>query len=133
MSQKHIEGLREDFDAFNRTGQINIDRLAPDFEMHQAASVIDTAGIFRGRDSLQQSLDELQGAFEGLWFEAEKFFESPAGEIVVFVRVRGRGVGSGVEIDNRIAWVWAFRREEAVRLVVYEEQTEALEAVGLRE
>jgi ketosteroid isomerase-like protein len=133
MSQTHIEGLREGLDAFNRTGEINIDHLAPDFEMHQAAFVIDTAGVFRGRDALQQSLGELQGAFEGLRFEAEKFIEAPAGEIVVFIRVRGRGVGSGVEIDNRIAWVWTFRGEDAIRLMVYEEQTEALEAVGLRE
>lgn len=133
MSQEHIDWLREDFKVFNGTGEINVARLAPDFEMHQAASVIDTAGVFRGRDALQQSLGELQGAFVGLRFEAEKFFEAPADEIVVFIRVRGRGVGSGVEIDNRIAWVWTFRGEEAIRLVVYEQQTEALEAVGLRE
>ena len=132
MSQEHINRLRTDLDAFNRTGEINIDRLAPDFEMHQAASVIDTAGAFRGRGALQQSLGELQGAFEGLRFEAEKFFEAAGGEIVVFMRVRGRGVGSGVEIDNRIAWVWTFRGDEAIRLVVYEEQAEAVEAVGSR-
>jgi len=34
-------------------------------------------------------------------------------------------------IDNHIAWVWTFRGDKAVRLVVYEEQAEALKAVGL--
>jgi hypothetical protein len=36
-----------------------------------------------------------------------------------------------VETDNRIAWMWTFRDERAVRLMVYEEQAEALEAAGL--
>jgi hypothetical protein len=38
-----------------------------------------------------------------------------------------------VKIDNHIAWAWTNRADKAVRLVVYEEQAEALEAVGLRE
>jgi ketosteroid isomerase-like protein len=53
--------------------------------------------------------------------------------VVVLVHARGRGRGSGVDIDNHIAWVWTFRGDKAVRLVVYEEQAEALEAAGLRE
>ena len=38
-----------------------------------------------------------------------------------------------MEIDNRIEWVFTFRNGKAVRLVVYEEPSEALEAVGLQE
>jgi ketosteroid isomerase-like protein len=52
---------------------------------------------------------------------------------VVFIRARARGRGSGVETDNRIAHVWTFREDKAVRMDVFEEQAEALEAVGLRE
>ena len=54
------------------------------------------------------------------------------GEVVVLIHARGRGRGSGVEIDNHIAWVWTFRGGQATRLVVYEEQSDALAAVGLR-
>ena len=43
----------------------------------------------------------------------------------------GRGRGSGVEMDNRIAWVWTYRDDKVVRVVGYEEPAEALEAVGL--
>lgn len=38
-----------------------------------------------------------------------------------------------MEIDNRIAWLWTFRDQKAVRLAGFEEQAEALEAAGLRE
>ena len=65
--------------------------------------------------------------------EPEQFIESPDGDVVVLLRARGRGRGSGVEVDNRIAHVWSYRGNTIVRMVVYEEQAEALEAVGLRE
>ena len=74
---------------------------------------------------------ELAESFEDLSFEPEKYLEAPGGEIVVFIRARGRGRGSGVEIDNRIAWVWTYRDDKAVRAVMYEDRAEALEAVGL--
>ena len=51
----------------------------------------------------------------------------------MLVHARARGRGSGVEIDNHIAWVCTFRDEQVVRMVVYEEPGAALEAVGLRD
>jgi len=133
MSQETIDGLRADLDVFNSTGEINTDRLASDFEMQQASSIVDTAGTFVGQEGMRDSLRELHESFEDLSFEGEKFIEAPGGEIVVFIRVRGRGRGSGIEMDNRIAWVWTFREDQAARLVVYEERTDALEAAGLSE
>jgi ketosteroid isomerase-like protein len=133
MSQQNVDRLRASLEVFNNTGEIVAYDLAPDFELHQASSIVDTAGVFHGRDALRDSLRELRGSFEELSFEAEKVIEAPGGEVVVLIHARGRGRGSGVDIDNHIAWVWTFRGDQAVRLVVYEEQAEALEAVGLQE
>lgn len=133
MSQENINRIRADFEAFNQTGEINVDHLAPDFELHQASSIVDTAGVFRGPHAFEDMLQELQGAFEELNFEAEEFMEAPTGDIVVFIHARGRGRGSGVQIDNHIAQVWTFRDDKAVRMVAYEERAQALEAAGLRE
>ena len=132
-SEQNIDRLRTGYETFSRTGEYDLDHLAPDFELHQASSIIDTAGVFHGRDALRDVLRELQEAFEELSWEVEKLIEAPNGEIVVFVRARGRGRGSGVETDNHIAHVWTYRDDKAVRLVVYEEPADALEAVGLRE
>ena len=133
MSQENVERLRVTMEAFNSSGEIVTEHLAPDFELHQASSIVDTAGVFHGPESLRHALNELQESFEDLRFEPEKFFEAPSGEVVVFVHVRGRGRGSGMQMDNHIAWVWTFRGDKAVRWVVYEEQAHALEAVGLSE
>ena len=133
MSRENIDRFRKALDRFNSTGAIAVDHLAPDFQMHQASSILDTAGVFHGPDALRDSLHELQESFEDLRFEGERFIEAPSGEVVVFIRVRGRGRGSGAQMDNRIAWVLTFRGNQTTRMVVYEEQAEALEAVGLRE
>ena len=131
MARPNVDRLRLAIDAFSRGGEAGAALLAPDFELHQASSIIDTAGVFRGPDALRGSLRELQESFENLRFEAERFLQAPGGEVVVLVRATGRGRGSGVEIDNHIAWVWTFRDGQAVRMVVYEEPAEALRAVGL--
>lgn len=117
--------------AFGR-GETDVEFLAADFELRQSSSIVDTAGTFRGRDAIGASLRELRESFDELSFEADKVIEAPCGEVVVLVHARGRGRGSGVDIDNHIAWVWTFRGQQAVRLVVYEDQAEALEAVGCR-
>lgn len=131
MSQENIDRLRAGYEAFNETGEIGVEHLARDFEMRQASSIIDTAGVFHGQDALRDALRELRDSFEWLTFEAEKFIEAPEGEVVVLIRARGRGQGSGVEIDNPIAHVWTFRDDKAVGLVVYEDRAEAMEAVGV--
>jgi ketosteroid isomerase-like protein len=131
VSSAIVEGLRANIEAFNHTGTLDPEILAPDFELHQASSIIDTAGVFRGKDAMRRSLSELEQSFEDLRFEAERFIEAPSGEVVVFIRAQGRGRGSGVEIDNEIAWVFTFREGKTARLTIYEERSEALEALGL--
>ena len=108
--------------AWNRTrSRSSADDLAPDFEVRQASSHHRHRGHlpWAGRDSRRDAVTS--ESFEDLSFEPEKFFEAPGGEIVVFIHVRGRGRGSGVEMDNHIAWVWTYRDDKAVRLVIYEE------------
>ena len=74
---------------------------------------------------------ELDESFEDMRWEPEQFIEAPDAEVVVFVRAQARGRGSGIEVDNHIAHVWSFRGDTSVRMVIYEEQADALEAVGL--
>lgn len=126
-----VDRLREEIEAFGRGERSSDEVLAPDFEIHQSSSIIDTAGVFRGRDAIRDSLSELQESFDDMTFEPEGFLEAPGGEVVVLIHTTGRGKGSGLEIDNHIAWVWTFRGGQAVRMTVYEEPAEALRAVGL--
>jgi len=127
-----VDRLQAGYEAFSR-GEPDDDLLAPDYVLHQASSIVDTAGVFEGPGGIRDVVAELEEAFEDFSVEPEEFTVAPTGEIVVLVHARGRGRGSGMQIDNHIAHVWTFREGRAVRTVVYEEPDEALEAVGLGE
>jgi hypothetical protein len=53
MASNAIDRLREGLETFNRTGEIRLEFLAPEFELHQASSIVDTAGVFHGPDGLR--------------------------------------------------------------------------------
>ena len=128
---ERVERLRAGIEQFNRTGEVPTELYAPDFELHQSSSIVDTAGVFHGPEASRASLDELDEAFEDMTFEPEGFAEAPGGEIVVFIHTKGRGRASGLELDNHIAWVFTFRDGKVARMVIYEEPADALDAVGL--
>ena len=60
MSQENVDRLRAGLTAFNRGGAADENLLAEDFELHQASSIVDTAGVFHGRGALHDSLGELR-------------------------------------------------------------------------
>lgn len=130
MSQENLEQLRALYEGAPSDIE---DHLASDFELRQASSIIDSAGVFHGRTALRDVLAELREVFDDLTMTVERVVEAPAGDIVVLVRVQGRGRGSGIEVDNHIAHVWTPRGTQFARMVVYEDPQEALGAVGLQE
>ena len=126
MSQENVERLRRAY-----AGERDPSLLDPAFELHQSPSIVDTDGVFRGPNALRDVARELEESFEDLRYEPQEFIEAPDDQVVVFIRALGRGRGSGIEVDNQIAHVWSYRGNKVVRLVIYEEQAEALAAVGL--
>jgi len=132
MSQENLSRLRAGYAALSR-GTIDVELLAADFELSQASSIIDSAGTFRGRDAVREAIEEVSSSFEELEFTPEEIVDVGDGQILVLVHARGRGRGSGMAVDDRITHLWTFRQGKAVRLVIYDEQSEALHAVGLKE
>jgi len=132
MSQENVGRLRSGYELLSR-GTIDVELIGADFELVQASSIIDSAGIFRGRDAVQEAIQEVRGSFDDLTFTPEEIIDAEDGQLLVLVHARGRGRGSGMVVDDHIAHLWTFREGKAVRLVIYEEPSEALKAVGLEE
>ncbi len=76
-------------------------------------------------------------AFVKLWetlrFDAEEYRELDDGSVLVFSRMRGRGAGSGVEVDQRRASVFRVRNGRVTRLALYWDRDRALVDLGLEE
>jgi ketosteroid isomerase-like protein len=53
--------------------------------------------------------------------------------VLVLVRLRGIGTGSGIEVEAPIAHLLTLRDGQVVRVASYIDRRKALEAAGLRE
>jgi len=70
-------------------------------------------------------------AFESTRVQPDEFVE--AGDHVVVPQtgyIRGRG---GIEVTARVALVWTIRDRSVVRICLYQQTRDALEAAGLKE
>jgi ketosteroid isomerase-like protein len=93
----------------------------------------DVTGAYHGHEGVKTFFRAWMDPFESFHAHAEEFID--AGEaVVVRCRQGGRGKHSGVEVEMPRYWqVYRLRDGRAVRIEVYEDQREALKAVGLEE
>ena len=129
MSRENVEIARAALDAYDKGDAEALLKLAaPDCEVDWSRSV----GPQRGVYGVDEALKVLPGAtFESVRNEAEEFIE--AGDHVITPVIgyfRGR---DGIEVTARFTYLWTFREGACVRITLYQERHEALEAAGLSE
>jgi ketosteroid isomerase-like protein len=96
--------------------------------------VMDTFGMGEpmrasGRDDIAATLADWLSAWElPLRIEADEFIES-GDRILALVRWKGRGKGSGVEMEASGAHLWTFRNGLVSRFDVYRDRDEARAAL----
>jgi ketosteroid isomerase-like protein len=109
-----------------------LDAGAPEVEHDWSRSVGPYRGIYRGRDEIRAFWTQFQDAVDDLTFDVEEVIESGP-HVIAMVRVRIRGHGSGVEAFARGPHLWTMTKGKVVRFVLFQEKSEALEAIELRE
>jgi ketosteroid isomerase-like protein len=60
-------------------------------------------------------------------------FREAGDTVLVHVLRSGIGKGSGAPVEDRAVHVWTFQGGRVIRLQVFQEEAEALEAAGLKE
>ena len=86
-----------------------------------------------GHDTNRAWLAELRQAVEDLRFEPAEIIDAGGDRVVVVCRVVGRGKASGLKLEMLTFNVWTVTKGTIVSCITYDDHTEALEAVGLRE
>jgi ketosteroid isomerase-like protein len=131
MSKENVEIVRAAVDAFNR-GDVDavFKDMSPDFELDQTRAV----GMDRGVYNLEQ-FRSLLATFTDTWetvtIGADELIDAGEDVVMPFTNVaRGR---DGIEVQARGVWVWTIRDGSIVRVCLYQDRQEALEAAGLRE
>ena len=133
MSEENVEIVRRILEAYE-SGDLSgaIAALSTDMVTH-VAQPIPVAGTYYGPEGfLQLTLDWAEG-FDELNVTGEEYFDTPGDKVIVRARHRGSGVGSGAAVETDIWYVTTVRAGKVVRVDVFNDKTEALEAAGLSE
>jgi ketosteroid isomerase-like protein len=88
------------------------DVYAPDVVLDMAGRVFNPK-TYRGYDGLRDYREDLYETWDEVVFEAEEFVEDGEDTLVIS-RMRGRGRGSGIPIDERAAGIWTVREGRIV-------------------
>jgi ketosteroid isomerase-like protein len=132
MSEENVETVRRFFELVTQRALDDLAAIVPaDFELDLSRSRGLNRGVYRGEQALQTLRDLTEAFADYEFFEAEMI---DAGDTVVRVGgMRGRGKGSGVEVEAGGAGVWRFRDGSPISFTLFQSRADALEAAGLSE
>ncbi len=84
--------------------------------------------VLHGREAATAMWHEHMEHWESWSWELENITDVPPDQVVTANRVRGRGRGSGIEVDARVGQVWQLAGGKVARVKMYQSEAEALEA-----
>jgi hypothetical protein len=86
------------------------------------------AGMYRGRDSIRTFLAQFLESWQDFHQETEELITGE-GRVLVMLRSRVRGRGSGVYVEGQYAHLWTMEDGRGVRVDAYFDRDEALRAL----
>jgi len=131
MSEANIEPIKDLYARFRDGDEDSaLELIDPAMEVHDRPDIPDPQ-VYHGHDGVRAALQVSRDAFDDLDLVPEEFIDAGDQVLVVFW-FRGKGRGSGVEIDERLVHLWTIRDGKPVRMDVHSSREQALEAAGLR-
>jgi ketosteroid isomerase-like protein len=117
-------------------GEIDLmaDDYADDAEVDTTTALPD-GRCYKGREEFVRFFHEQWDAWDRLRMEPLDVAGAGGGRYVVEVRLTGTGRGSGIEIDQRMGFLYTLREQDGkvARCQMFPSRDAALEAAGLRE
>ena len=132
MSQENVEIVGRFGEAWQR-GDLAaaLSALDEDVEWHDQAA-IPGADVHRGPEAVRRHFEQWLDAWKDIDYTAEELLDC-GNRVVVVVHRRGKGQGSGAEVDDQVTHVFTVSGDKIVRFEAFSDKAEALEAVGLSE
>jgi ketosteroid isomerase-like protein len=133
MSQENVEivrqalesGLRDDWD----TAAASFD---PAIEWVEMPSLGPDASTYTGIEQLRGAIQSWTEMWSEYGIEIARYADG-GDEVVILIREQGHGGASGAAVDRELGEVATLREGKIVRVRLYGNWAEALEAAGLRE
>ena len=126
--ERNLAIAREGLEAFRR-GDIEafLNLLDPDVEVFSPPELPNPAQ-FTGRDGYLPWASRWLDAWEDFEFVGEAFEPVGKHHVLMSVVQRGKGKGSGVEVEMRVCYMLEYRDRLATRVHLYADRGQALEA-----
>jgi ketosteroid isomerase-like protein len=137
VAQDNVELVREGYARW-RAGDYDLlldfllANAAPDIELYSRFGGL-SGTPYRGHDGLRAWLAEIQETFERFEPWVDQARDAGDDRVVAIGGISFRARESGVDMAERLGWVYEFRNGRLRRMMFYASPGEALEAVGLRE
>jgi ketosteroid isomerase-like protein len=133
MSEENVEAFKRALEAGNR-GDVEalLAELDPKVEWHAALPMLGGEAVYRGHEGVREFLLDVWGVLADTEFKFPEI-RDVGDQVVGLGHFRGRGKGSGVEVETPFAYVADFSGNKAIRVRAYLDPKEALEAAGLSE
>jgi ketosteroid isomerase-like protein len=131
VTSDNVEIVRRGFEALREGGvEALIELVDPEFEVTTPPSLASEPDTYRGPEGIRRYFDSFYEAMDEISFEPHSF-EAVDDRVVAEFTLRARGRTTGLEFSQHAYLVWTLRDGKAVRLEVYPELAEALEAARL--
>lgn len=127
----NAEWVREAFERWNAGDrEPPLERFDPDVEVTTVIAGALESEPYRGHEGVRAWLANLDENFE-VWTIVPEEWHERGDTVVVLGKIHARGRGSGIELDQSIAWVARFRAGKLILVHTYLDHEEALRAGGI--
>jgi ketosteroid isomerase-like protein len=132
MSVENVEIVRRGYEKFRVTGLFVAELSTPNFvwDMSNFRGWPEQQ-VYEGSEGAQTFLDDWTDAWDDWELEVDALHDGGE-KVVALLHQRGRSKATGMPVEMSLAQVWTLRDGKQMRMDMYSEQSEALEAAGLR-
>jgi ketosteroid isomerase-like protein len=127
-----VEMSKRLYKAYNeRDMKTFLDGCDPEIELHSRFTGAVGAKVYRGHEGLGEWSRDLQEVWEYFEVELESLTQLDDGRVLALATLHGKGRGSGLELQEKVAHISTFRDGRLLELQTYTDRTEALKPLGL--
>ena len=128
MSEENVELVRRAFELWNSGDrEVRVDEVDPELELHSRLM----GRMVRGVDGLRAWFREIDQQFDEWQLQVAEIRDVGRDRLLVLGKIHLRGRESRVESDQPMAWLIGFREGRVLRMEMFPDHSDALEAAGL--
>ena len=129
MSQENLERVRRGIESVDAFWEMLDEYVVWDL---RGWPLPDLAAVYLGRNAVIEGSRRYWGTWDDYNVEPEELLDAHP-SVVVILRERGRGKGSGAPFNRLHPQLWTFRGDRIIRWESFQSRDDALRAVGLSE